>query len=493
MTDLADLGAVELCRGYRRDDYSPVEVMEAVLARIEERRDLNAFISIQPEAAMAGARAAEDLQRAGRELPALHGLPYSVKDLTLTRGVPTTMGSRIAADFVPKEDAVAVARARAAGAILVGKTTTPEFGHKIHTSAPLFGRTLNPHSPDVTPGGSSGGAAVAVAVGMGPIALGTDGGGSVRIPSACCGTVGLKPTLGGVPNLQAGDLFSGSVHVAPMARNVADVRLLFDAIKGFDRRDPFGQALKPPPRRRRVLKGLRIGWLPEAGNPVDRDIARLSAEAVARLEGEGAEVEEIALDFASLEPHFMVILETLLAGRVGSALETRRDDLDPSLVIHVENGREHGALDLAAAGTARTRAFHRVQQVLERVDVIASPTLSAPPLPHGQDPHGPVPINGVPAGRVRASWYPYTFATNMTGHPSISIPSAWDSNALPVGFHLTAAWHREDLLLDVAALAETAFAFDLSAGPAGDLSAGPAISRRPAAASSGPSAPGASP
>ncbi|MEY8827127.1 amidase [Sedimentitalea sp. XS_ASV28] len=463
MTDLADLDAVELCRGYRRNEYSPVEVMEAVLARTEARRDLNAFVSLQPEAAMEGARAAEALQQTGGDLPPLHGLPYSVKDLTFTRGVTTTMGSRISADFVPEEDAVAVARARAFGAILFGKTTTPEFGHKIHTSAPLFGRTMNPHSPDVTPGGSSGGAAVALAAGMGPIALGTDGGGSVRIPSACCGTVGLKPTLGTVPNLQAGDLFSSNVHVAPMARNVADTRLFFDVIRGFDRRDPFGQAQMPTPRRCDSLKGLRIAWLPQAGNPVDHEIAALTTEAVDRFAGEGAEIEEITLDFAALEPHFMVVLEALLAGRVGAALESRRDDLDPTLVIHVENGRKHSALDLAAAGAARTRAFQQVQEVLARFDVIASPTLSAPPLPHSQDPHGPVAINGVPAGRVRATWYPYTFATNMTGHPSISIPCGWDTSGLPVGFHMTVAWYQEDFLMDAAALAEDVFAFDLAA------------------------------
>lgn len=464
MTDLADLGAVELAHGYRRNEYSPVEVMEAVLARTEARRDLNAFVSLQPEAAMDGARSAEALQLEGGDLPPLHGLPYSVKDLTLTRGVATTMGSKTSVDFVPDEDAVAVGRARAAGAILFGKTTTPEFGHKIHTSSPLFGRTLNPHSPDVTPGGSSGGAAAALAAGMGPIALGTDGGGSVRIPSACCGTVGLKPTLGTVPNLQAGDLFSSNVHVAPMARNVADTRLLFDQIRGFDRRDPFGQALPPASRRCETLTGLRIAWLPEAGNPVDHGIAARSAAAIAQLADQGAEVEEITLDFAALEPHFMVVLETLLAGRVGEALETRRADLDPTLVVHVENGRRHRALDLAAAGAARTRAFQQIQDVLARFDLIASPTLSAPPLPHGQDPHAPVLINGVPAGRVRASWYPYTFATNMTGHPSISIPCAWDATGLPVGFHITAAWYQEDFLLDVASLAEQVFAFDLEAG-----------------------------
>tara|TARA_R110002020_G_scaffold375654_1_gene586880 strand:+ start:16875 stop:18278 length:1404 start_codon:yes stop_codon:yes gene_type:complete len=463
MTELADKTARELARGYRKNAFSPVEVMQAVLARCEERKELNAFVTLVPEMALAGAKAAEALQGAGGELPPLHGLPYSVKDLTLTKGVRTTMGSLTMADNVPDQDAVAVARAKAGGAILIGKTATPEFGHKIHTTTLLSGRTLNPHSPDVTPGGSSGGAAVAVATGQGPIALGTDGGGSVRIPSACCGTVGLKPTLGTVPNLQAADLFSSNVHVAPMARDVGDTRLLFDAIRGFDRRDPYGQAIAPVSRQVQTLKGLRVAWLPQAGNPVDREIAAITAAAIGSIEAEGAIVEEVYLDLAALEPHFMVVLETLLAGRVGGMLEANRDRIDPTLLVHVENGMKHGALALAAAGAARTRAFAAVQEMLGRFDIIASPTLSAPPLPHDQDPHGSVPINGVPSGRVRAVWYPYTVATNLTGHPSISIPCGWDSHNLPVGFHMTAAWYQEDLLLDCAALAEALFGFNLAA------------------------------
>ncbi|MEO9770707.1 MAG: amidase [Nitratireductor sp.] len=461
MSDLADKSARALAQGYREYAFSPVEVMQAVLARCEARKDLNAFVTLIPEQAMQAAREAEALQASGADLPALHGLPYSVKDLTLTKGVRTTMGSRAMADHVPETDAVAVARAKGHGAILVGKTATPEFGHKIHTSSPLLGRTLNPHAPDVTPGGSSGGAAVAVATGQGPIALGTDGGGSVRIPSACCGTVGLKPTQGTIPNLQAADLFSSNVYVAPMARDVGDTRLLFDAIRGFDRRDPFGQAVVPLPRRAATLRGLRVAWLPRAGNPVDPEIAAITGDAMARLAREGVEVEEITLDFAALEPHFMVILETLLAGRVGTVSGAARDQYDPSLMVHVDNGMSHGALALAATGAARSRAFAEVQEVLSRFDLIASPTLSAPPLPHNQDPHGSVPIDGVPSGRVRAVWYPYTIATNLTGHPSISIPCGWDSHGLPVGFHLTSAWYQEDFLLDCAELAERVFAFDL--------------------------------
>ncbi|WP_113912954.1 amidase [Roseovarius dicentrarchi] len=463
MTDLADKSARELAQGYRENAFSPVEVMQAVLDRCAARKDLNAFVTLVPEMALAGARAAEDRQQRGDDLPPLHGLPYSVKDLTLTKGVRTTMGSRVMADHVPDHDAVAVARAKAAGAILIGKTTTPEFGHKIHTSAPLFGRTLNPHSPDVTAGGSSGGAAVAVATGQGPLALGTDGGGSVRIPSACCGTVGLKPTQGSIPNLQAADLFGSNVYVAPMARDVADTRLLFDAVRGFDRRDPFGQATLPAPRHVRTLNGLRVAWLPQAGNPVDTEIAAITAGAMRRIEGAGARVEEVQLDFAALEPHFMTVLETLLAGRVATVAEADLDLIDPTLMVHVENGRSHTALALAAANAARSRAFQQVQDVLSRFDIIASPTLSAPPLPHDMDPHGSVPINGVPSGRVRAVWYPYTIATNLTGHPSISVPCGWDSRRLPVGFHMTAAWYQEDFLLDCAAMAEQLFAFDLAA------------------------------
>lgn len=465
MTDLADLKASELLAGYRSKAFSPVDVMDAVLARMEKRGDLNAFITVTADEARTAARDAEARMQAGGELPSLFGLPFSVKDLTLTKGVRTTFGSLAHADFVPDEDAVAVARAKAGGAILIGKTTTPEFGHKIHTAAPLFGLTRNPYSPDVTAGGSSGGAAVAVATGMGPIALGTDGGGSVRIPAACCGIVGLKPTIGTVTNLQAGDLFASNVHVAPMARDVDDVRLLFEAVRGFDPRDPYGQAAFPPDRAFGGPKGLRVAWMPRAGNPIDREIEAITTAVVRQLEAEGAIVEEIEIDFAALEPAFFVILETLLATRAGPKLEEFRDRFDPTLIPHIENGLTHSALAMAAAGAERTRYFKQVQSILGRFDVIASPTLSAPPLPHTQDPHKPVTINGRAAGRVRASWYPYTFGFNLTGHPAISIPCGWTEGGLPVGFHLATDWYQERFLLSVAKRLETMFGEKVGAIP----------------------------
>ncbi|MGH8856621.1 MAG: amidase, partial [Polaromonas sp.] len=238
--DELDLTARELASLIRRKQVSPVEVVAATLRRIEAKAELNAFITVTGDLALDAARRAEKAVMAGEALSPLHGVPYSVKDLTLTAGVRTTMGSAIYENFVPNEDAVPVARAKAAGAILIGKTTTPEFGAKQAAQAPIFGRTLNPIHPGYTPGASSSGAAVAVAAGLGPIALGTDGGGSIRIPASCCGIIGLKPTLGAVANLQPADLFSVNSYVGPMARDVADAALLYHAIKGPHFLDPYG-------------------------------------------------------------------------------------------------------------------------------------------------------------------------------------------------------------------------------------------------------------
>ncbi len=210
MSSIADLSATELAAAIRARQLSPVDAVDAALARIDERRDLNAFMAVCAERARKEARAAEAAVMAGRPLPPLHGVPFSVKDLTNTEGVVTTQGSALFAGHVPASDAVPVARMRAAGAILIGKTTTPEFGHKPLTEGPFFGLTLNPWNKDYTCGASSGGAAVAVAARIGPIALGSDGGGSIRIPAACCGVVGLKATLGAIPNLQPPDLFGAN-------------------------------------------------------------------------------------------------------------------------------------------------------------------------------------------------------------------------------------------------------------------------------------------
>lgn len=460
MTDLADLGARELATRIRRKEVSPVEAVRACLARIEARRELNAFITVTADLALDAARQAEQQVMAGGPLPPLHGVPYSVKDLTLTAGVRTTMGSRLYEDFVPKEDALAVARAKAAGTILIGKTTTPEFGHKQSAQAPLFGLTLSPIDPKYMCGASSSGAAVAVAAGMGPVALGSDGGGSIRIPASCCGIVGLKPTLGNVANLQPPDLFGANSYVGPMARDVADTALLYEAIRGGDARDPYGQAPTPPGRAvPHTLHGLRVAWMPRCGNRLlDPEVEAATTAAVRRMESAGATVEQVELDFVSLERHFLVVLESTLAARIGDQLERFEDRIDPSLAGVVRRGRQHGAVALQEAGFARTRCFAQLQSLFERFDVLVSPTVSAPPLPVDTDPHGIVTIAGEPAGTIRGAWYPYTYPMNLTGHPALSMPCGSSRIGLPIGLQLAARWHDDRFLLGVAGLVEAALA-----------------------------------
>lgn len=455
MSDVADLDAVTLAGAIRKREVTPVAAVEAALARIAACARYNAFITVCADTALAEAQQAEMRLHQGGTVPPLLGVPFSVKDLTATAGLRTTFGSRLFADHVPAEDAVAVARMRAAGAILIGKTTTPAFGHKAFTEGDLFGRTINPWNDAATCGGSSGGAAVAVRLGMGPLALGSDGGGSIRIPASCCGVVGLKPTLGAIPNLQAPDLFGSNSYVGPMARSVAEVALAWRVLRGADRQDPYGQAALPA-RPARPLAALRVAWLPTCGSPmIDPQVARLTAAAVHRLADLGAAVTEIQHDFARLEPTFLVMLESGLAARLAGFLPQRGAAMDESLRRTVARGLDHSAVALQQAAAARSAAFRRLQSdVFDRFDLLVSPTLTAPPLPAGQDPHAHVTIAGTDCGTVRGAWYPFTFPLNLTGHPALSLPCGVTAEGLPVGLQIAAGWHEEESILHAAAALE---------------------------------------
>jgi aspartyl-tRNA(Asn)/glutamyl-tRNA(Gln) amidotransferase subunit A len=459
MTAIADLSATELAAAIQTKAVSPVEAVEAALTRIEERQELNAFMAICADRARAEARTAEAAVMSGDPLGPLHGIPLSVKDLTNTEGVATTQGCALFADSVPAADAVAVARARAAGAILIGKTTTPEFGHKPFTEGPFFGRTLNPWSYDHTCGGSSGGAAVAVAAGMGPLALGTDGGGSIRIPAACCGVVGLKATLGVIPNLQAPDLFGANSFVGPMARDVSGTQLMFEVLRGPDWRDPYGQAGGPPRRSLSDGERPRIGFLLHCGNILDPEVETSVVAAMKRAEALGIIVEPIELDLVSLEPHFLVVLRSLLLARLGLHAARSPEKLDPTLLATVEAGRAYSAVDLHEAQFARTNCFLQIQDILSRYDLIASPTLAAPPLPVDLDPLGRIEIAGRDAGTIRGAWYPYTFPFNLTGHPAISLPCGLTRAGLPIGLQLVGRWFEDSYLIDVASQLEASLNF----------------------------------
>jgi aspartyl-tRNA(Asn)/glutamyl-tRNA(Gln) amidotransferase subunit A len=453
-TDLAFLPATTLAALLRRRALSPVELADALLARIEASQpSLNAFITIDHDGARAAARAAEARHARGEPLSLLDGVPYTVKDLTYTAGLRTTMGSLVMKDFVPKEDAFAVARMRAAGAVLLGKTTTPEWGHKAMTDSPLFGATPNAWNPTRTSGGSSGGAGVAVAAGLGPIALGTDGGGSIRIPAAVNGIVGLKQTLGRIPNVHAADLFANHSYIGPMTRDVADCALMFALTCGQDARDPY--SVRPPrpvpPLAAGTLAGLRVGFALKMGNPVVApDVEHACRERVRALESMGAAIEEFTIDFASHVEVFQTVWQTSLRTRLDEMIRRSGQPVATSLSALIELGARHSAVDLARAQQLRTTLFRDVETLFQRYDVICTPLTARDALPLDQDPMGEIEIDGRIVGTMRRDLYPYTWPFNLTGHPAISIPCGFSPAGLPLGFQLVGPWDHDERLLDIA-------------------------------------------
>ena len=441
--------AVTLSRQIRTKEISPVELVDAVLHRIEALQPtVNAFITVTADDARERARRAEAAVMAGGPLGPLHGVPFSVKDLLFTRGVRTTMGSNIFADQVPGEDAVPVRRLREAGAILIGKTTTPEFGHKPLTDSPLFGVTRNPWNLARTAGGSSGGAAAAVVTGQGPLALGTDGGGSIRIPAACCGVVGLKPTLGRVPHVHQADLFSTVSYIGPITRTVAEAAVCLDAIVGADPGDPYARPEPAVDPREVDVRGLRLGWLPRVGNRlVDAETLAACEGAVRHLERQGAQVELVEEDFAAFEPVFLVFLQAGLAARVGAQVKAMGERVAGSLRAAVDRGSRWSASDWANALAQRTTMFRRAQALFSRFDFLLSPTISRPALDANHDADAPIEIAGEVAGSVRGAWYPYTFPFNLSGHPALSLPCGWSSDGLPIGLQIVGPWYADRRVL----------------------------------------------
>jgi aspartyl-tRNA(Asn)/glutamyl-tRNA(Gln) amidotransferase subunit A len=459
--DLTHLPASTLRDYIAARKVSPIELMKAVLERAEKLQPvLNCFITLVPEEAMNAARDAEEAVMQGKPLGLLHGIPYAVKDLVNTAGVRTTFGSRLFEPNVPKEDAVATARMKQAGAILFGKTTTPEFGHKALTDAPLFGRTRNAWSPERTSGGSSGGAAVAVAAGIGPIGIATDGGGSTRIPAAANGLVGLKQTLGTIPHSQAPDAFGNYTYVTPMTRTVMDTALMLQAMAGPHPSDPWSigivaQDYPAAARSEGDLEGKKVLYTLTFGNKaVAKDVGAAFERALGRLRDLGAELIELRDAVPDMEAVWKVINHTTWRARFDDMIRRDGERMSPSLVRQVAMAMDWTGADYQRAMFQRAEIFRLVQRWFEDVDFLVMPTLSRTALPIDQDLFEPINIDGVEVGELRRNWFPYTMAFNITGHPALTLCCGYGSEGLPIGLQIVGRFRDDASVLRAAALYE---------------------------------------
>ncbi len=461
--DLAFTSAAELAALIAQRVVSPVEIVDIVLDRIERTQPtLNAFMTVCADDARAAAKAAEAAVMRGDALGPLHGVPFAVKDLVNTAGLRTTFGSWALADNVPRTDSPSVARLKAAGAVLVGKTTTPEFGHKCFTEAPLFGRTANPWDLARTCGGSSGGAAAAVAAGLGPIGIGTDGGGSSRIPAACCGVVGFKQTLGLVPHDLTPDGFGNQSHITPMTRTVMDAALMLQAMAGPHRCDPHSLGLAVPDfvaaaRPDDDLKGVRIAWRPLLGNTIlSREVRDACEQALAVFAELGAIVEPVDDNFTGTEPIWLILTQSFWNARFRRYVAQFGNRMSETLLRQMDNGAGHTAVELQEAMFERTRVFREIQDWFERYDIVATPTLSRTALAIDHDFFAPIEIDGQVADTVRKAWYPYTLPFNLSGNPAVTLPCGFDADRLPIGLQLIGPHLGDARLLRAAALFEQA-------------------------------------
>jgi len=454
-TDITRLSATELLRLYRRRELSPVEATRAVLARIDTQNAVtNAYCLVRDEEALASAKESEQRWQAVEPAGLLDGVPVSVKDLLLTSGWPTLRGSLTIDEAGPwTVDAPAVARLREHRAVLLGKTTTPEFGWKGVTDSPLTGVTRNPWDPARTTGGSSGGAAAAVAAGMGPLALGTDGGGSIRIPASFCGIVGLKPTHGRVP-VYPPSTFGTLSHVGPMARTVADAALLLDALGSPDYRDPLALDRWTPVSAE--LDAVRVGGLRVAYSPalgyakVDPEVAAAVRGAVTALEQAGALVTLADPEFVSPLPAFDVLWYAGAARIVDDIPEDRRHLIDPGLAEIAEEGQRYSAVGYLQALRERAELGIAMGAFHQTYDLLVLPTEPIVAFAAGAE---------VPDGSAQprwTSWTPFTYPFNMSHQPAATVPCGFSAAGLPIGVQVVGPRHADGLVLAACAAIEAA-------------------------------------
>lgn len=435
-TPIWQMTAVDLAAAVRNRELSAVEVTEATLERIEQLNPtLNAFCISMAESARSTAVAIDEIVARGEDAGPLCGVPISIKDNLYIAGERTTFGSKLFEHNVTPEDTPLIERLKAAGAILIGRTNSPEFGWKGATDNRVFGTTRNPWDTGRTPGGSSGGASAAVSAGLGPVGIGTDGGGSIRIPAAFCGLFGIKASYGRVPNYPATTVDSLR-HKGPLTRTVADAALVLDVISGPDDRDPASLSADTVSYIGTLAEGIdgcRIAYSPDLGfAQADPEIAQICATAAEKFSDAGASVDTVSLDWPDPFPCWNIYFYGGIAGSLGARLAEEGDLLDPGLREQVELGLQLSGADFAMAALDRAAYWQQVLALYEDYDLLVTPGTAVAAFPVGMDNAEPL-----PGQQPRPlQWTPFSYPFNLTGQPASVVPCGFTASGLPVSLQI---------------------------------------------------------
>jgi aspartyl-tRNA(Asn)/glutamyl-tRNA(Gln) amidotransferase subunit A len=454
--DICFMSAYDMLDSIKRQEFTSEEITEAIIERIEKINPIvNAYCTTTFDLAREIAKNADNAVKKGEPLGELHGIPTSIKDLMMTKGIRTTYGSLLHEDFIPEEDDVAVIRLKEAGAVLMGKSNTPEFGHIALTNNKIFGETKTPWDVERNSGGSSGGAAAAVASGLGPLALGSDGGGSIRVPSSCCGVYGLKPTYGRIPSYpRIGIAFKSMDHYGPITRYVKDAALMLNAMKGHHSADPdsfpddnidYVKILENKPKKLKVGYSMSLGF----GKVLEEEVKDNILNNVKKFEQFDWDVEEAKIKMRTPELAYNTLVATGYAYDLQKDYDKRLEDLSPDLKATIRFGLDNSSMNIGKAKEQRKRVYEVMYQYFKNYDILITPTLPCPAFKPKWLESGTVfPIIGKKALNI-TSWMTFTYPFNMSGLPAASIPSGWTNSGLPIGMQIVGRRYDEKTVLQV--------------------------------------------